>query len=405
MSRRRVLFVGEGATLAHAARPLALAAALPSERFEAVLALPEAYRRWVPDHLAFTTLEAQSPEAFAGRVASGRPLYSQARLEAYIRHDLELLAQTTPDVVVGDFRLSLAASARAAGVPYIALTNAYWRPEGPLDPPRPAVRRFRGWPAPLAEAVFRLALPMALSWQAGHLHRALIPHGVDIKGDIRRAFTEADLTLFADIPDLFAEVTETPRMRFLGPVAWEPPASLPEWWDKVPADRPAAYLALGSSGSADLLKHIAAWLIEMGYAVMVATAGRADLAGDSEALFVADYLPGSAACARAEIVVCNGGSPAATQALMAGRPVLGVCANIDQFLNMRAVEAKGAGLMLRADCLSRRAVHRAVTRLREPRFAAAAIALKDAAAVLDPAATLADAIDALVEPLADRLSS
>ena len=46
--RVRVLFIGEAATLAHVARPLALAAALPKHRYEVVLATPERYRDWTP---------------------------------------------------------------------------------------------------------------------------------------------------------------------------------------------------------------------------------------------------------------------------------------------------------------------------------------------------------------------
>ena len=48
--------------------------------------------------------------------------------------DLELIRRIEPDVVVGDFRLSLAVSAPMAGVPYIALANAYWSPFAVLDP-------------------------------------------------------------------------------------------------------------------------------------------------------------------------------------------------------------------------------------------------------------------------------
>jgi len=48
-------------------------------------------------------------------------------------------------------------------------------------------------------------------------------------------------------------------------------------------------------------------------------------------------------------VICNGGSPTSHQALAAGVPVLGLPSNLDQFLNMQAVEASGAGVLLRAD--------------------------------------------------------
>ena len=35
-----------------------------------------------------------------------------------------------PDLVIGDFRLSLSVSARVAGVPYIAIANSWWSPFG-----------------------------------------------------------------------------------------------------------------------------------------------------------------------------------------------------------------------------------------------------------------------------------
>ena len=56
-----------------------------------------------------------------------------------IGHDQALIEAVQPDVIIGDFRLSLAASARRAGVPYAALTNAYWSPQRPLRSPPPAV--------------------------------------------------------------------------------------------------------------------------------------------------------------------------------------------------------------------------------------------------------------------------
>src|SRR4051812_31870479 len=100
--RRRVLFIGEGSTLAHAARPLALAAALPRDRFEAVVATPELYRRWAGPGLDWRPLDAQSPEAFAGRLRAGKPVFSRPRLERYVEEDLALIAEVRPDVVVGD---------------------------------------------------------------------------------------------------------------------------------------------------------------------------------------------------------------------------------------------------------------------------------------------------------------
>lgn len=394
--RLRVLFIGEGSTLAHAARPLALASALPRGRFEAVLATPERYGAFTPKRIQWLPLEAQSPEEFAERLRRGRPVLKLSRLEAYFADDLKLIRQVQPQVVVGDFRLSLAASAREAGVPYVAISNAYWSPDRPLRPMRPMIDRLKGWPAPLADLAFRMVSAKMLRRHARPVDELMIAHGLKgIGRDLRRAFTEADVTLYADIPALFPDVPETPRRRFMGPVVWEPPAEPPAWWDRLPEDKPIAYVTLGSSGETGALGSMAAWLADMGYAVVIATAGRAQLQGDGNTVFVADYLPGLAACEKADLVVCNGGSPTATQALLKGRPVLGIAGNLDQFLNIRAVQARGAGLMLRADALSRRRFEAAVNRLSGFKAMKAAAAFAAGPEPPDPARVLAGVIQEL----------
>ena len=71
-----------------------------------------------------------------------------------------MIREVEPDVVVGDFRLSLSVSARVAGVPYLAITNAYWSPYArqrfPL-PELPVVRMARrpGWRGPFSPSSAR----------------------------------------------------------------------------------------------------------------------------------------------------------------------------------------------------------------------------------------------------------
>ena len=81
---------------------------------------------------------------------------------------------------------------------------------------------------------------------------------------------------------------------------------------------------------------------------MTATAGRSDAGVGGASCFVADYLPGADAAGRADFVICNGGSATVYQALSRGRPVIGLCSNMDQFLTMSRVQEAGAGICLRA---------------------------------------------------------
>ena len=394
-ARLRVLFVGEGSTLAHAARPIALASALPQDRYDIVVACPEAYFRWIPDRIARAPLATQPRSRFLSRVANGKPPFDEATLHRYVADDLDLIARTRPDIVVGDARISLAASARVAGTPYIALSNAYWHPPRRFRPEMPVLSWTKRLPTEAMQAVFALTWPLAFGWTAAPIQRALAAYGIDVGGDMRRAWTEADLTLYADLPQMFPDVVPDDRYRFLGPLAWEPPVALPSWWGQVPGERPIAYVTVGSSGDVGALTVIVQALAELGWTALVATAGRAEIDAEPGKVFVAEFLPGLMACAKADLVICNGGSPTTTQAMLAGRPVLGVCSNADQFLNMQAVEATGAGRTLRADRLTQQLIGSRLDQLRTPACAEAARTLAADAGDVEPSRILMDAIDEL----------
>ena len=118
-TRLKILFLAEGATLAHVARPALLAASLDPARFEVTLARPASHA-WVSEGCCadIRTLACQDSAVFAHRLARGLPLYDTATLERYVADDLALIDAVKPDVVVGDFRLSLSVSARLGGVHY-----------------------------------------------------------------------------------------------------------------------------------------------------------------------------------------------------------------------------------------------------------------------------------------------
>ena len=83
------------------------------------------------------------------------------------------------------------------------------------------------------------------------------------------------------------------------------------------------YVTLGSSGRVDRLPVVVDVAAELGYQVLVATAGRSNLGAVPRHVHVADYLPGHLAARRAGLVVSNGGSTTGYQALAEGRPSWG----------------------------------------------------------------------------------
>ncbi|MBK1714310.1 glycosyltransferase [Rubrivivax gelatinosus] len=350
--RPRVLFVAEAATLAHLARPAALMAALDAARVDCALACPEHARRFLgADTDRWLPLAAASdPAGFAARLLRGAPLFTVAELEAAVQADLALFERWRPDLVVGDFRLSLSVSARLAGVRYAAICNAYWSPYSPQRRlPVPVLGWTRYAPLALAQAGFDLLQPLLLAPHCRPLNALRAAHGLAPLGpDLRRIYTDADEVLYADSPALFPLPGAPATHRHLGPVLWSPPVAPPAWWHEPQGDRPAVYVTMGSSGDRHALEVVLDALEPLGVQVMVASAGQA-APRPRPWLRSADYLPGEAAAARAGLVVCNGGSPTSQQALAAGTPVLGICSNMDQMLNMRGLQAAGAGLALRAD--------------------------------------------------------
>jgi UDP:flavonoid glycosyltransferase YjiC (YdhE family) len=354
MDRKKILFVAEAVTLAHVGRPLALAATLDRQRYDVHFACAPGYDMFFRDsHVNSWKVNSISSARFLAALAAGKPVYDAATLQQYVQDDMRLLQAVRPDVVIGDFRLSLSVSARLSEVPYVGLINAYWSPYVEPHYSVPAIGLARVLPIPLADSLFRMARPMAFALHSVPLNRVRRAYRLPSLGyDLRRVYTDADYMLYADIPEMFPSHDMPATHSYLGPVIWSPPTDLPPWWDSLPAARPVVYVTLGSSGQGALLPKVLQALAPLPLTVIAATAGNIDPGLLPSNARVAAYLPGTLAARRSGLVVCNGGSPTSQQALAAGVPVLGIAGNLDQYLNMHGVVAAGAGALLRSDRLN-----------------------------------------------------
>ncbi len=400
--RPRILFIAEAVTLAHVARPYVLARGLDPARYEVFFATDPRYARLFNlDGLQAWPQRSIPSEQFLAALAAGRPLYERATLRGYVQDDLALLRELAPDLVVGDFRLSLAVSAPLAGVPYATISNAYWSPYSQpryIVPELPFVS-YVG--AAVAQALFNAARPLAFARHCGPLNGLRREHGLPGLGhDLRTVYTHADHTCYADLPELVPTEGLPAHHHYLGPIIWSPAVPVPAWWSRLPEGRPVIYVTMGSSGESALLPVILAALADVPVTVMVATGARGAALAMAANVYVADYLPGAEAAARAALVICNGGSPTAYQALAAGVPVLGLPSNLDQYLNMDYLARSGAGLWLRAGQATAESVRGAARRLLyEPAFRQAAQRLQSAITDYQPAARFA----ALVEQWVKRI--
>lgn len=351
LTGKRILFVAEAVTLAHVARPLALSGALENSGCELNFACNPDYHWLLKDFGGSVhALDSIDSAQFLRALAQGRPVYDETTLSRYVADDLDLFKRIRPDLVVGDFRLSLSVSARLAQVPYLAISNAYWSPYVRQAYPIPEHPLAQWFGLTVAQFLFGIARPLVFAHHTRPLNRLRQRHGLPPLGfNLNRVYTDADHVLYADVPEMFTMQGLPDNHHFLGPILWSPPVPKPDWWQRIPLERPILYVTLGSSGQARLLPPMLEALAALPVTVLLARSGQRLPTPLPDNLLVADYLPGMEAAKLAQLVICNGGSPTSHQALAAGVPVLGLPSNLDQFLNMQAVEASGAGWLLRAD--------------------------------------------------------
>ncbi len=354
-SPKRVLVFAEAVTLAHVARPLCFAAGLDSGRYQiAIAAASHAAPHVTAAGFEYLDLESIEPRRFLAALASGRTLYDANTLQRYVRADLGLIERFEPEIVIGDFRLSLSVSARLARVPYVTITSAYWSPH--YRPPRwpvPSLPLTRWFPVGLAQAIFAATRPAAFALHSAPLNRVRRCNGLPpLQRDLRHAYTDADYAAYSDLPELFPVAGLPPSHRFMGPALWQPSGARPVWWPDIPRHRPCVYVTLGSSGDASLLPLVLDAVVPLPVTLLVASAGTALPDGLPGNVRQAPYLPGLEAAQRSRLVICNGGSLTAYQALAGGAQVLGIAGNLDQLLNMQSLERAGVGRTLRADRLS-----------------------------------------------------
>jgi UDP:flavonoid glycosyltransferase YjiC (YdhE family) len=396
--RPRVLFVAEAVTLAHPARAFALAQGIERRGFTPILAAdPRFAGLFPPSNWQAEKIHSISTESFLTALAHGSRIYDLPTLRAYVEEDLALMRKTRPSVVVGDFRLTLAISARVLSIPYINVTNAYWSPYARQDWCVPALPWVKYAGVAAANRIFRSIRKMSFAAHARPMEKLRGEYGLPSRGDdLLRQYSDGDICLYADMPELVPIFDAPQTHRYLGPVAWSAPVPLPAWWSELKRDGKLIYVTLGSSGDRSRLPNIVEALAGLGPTVVVAAAGAAFAGPPRSNVRVAPYLPGDLVVERSALVVCNGGSLTSYQGLMKGVPVLALPSNLDQFLNSGYLKASNVGDWLRPEDATIPALReKATAMLGDSHMRLAAQAIASSIRRSDPAARLASAIDEL----------
>ncbi len=351
MTKTKILLFSEGVTLSQIVRLVTLGRALDPNRYEVTFACSD-FNELVFQGTGFGRVLVHSldPKAVLRAMRSGRRLYNKRTLLKQVEEDLAVFAQVSPDLVVGDFRWSLAVSAPVFGVPHAALINAYWSPFASRSafpvPDHPIVRLLG---EALTEKYFPAAIPRVFRHFAEPVNQARRAYGLPEIGSLLQVLTHGDYVLYADPSELVPTPGAPETHEHIGFVPWSPDSPLPPALSRLPeGGRPVVYATVGSSGSIDTLPLVVEALSQMNVTGLVATAGRKTLTRVPDNVHVADFFPGDLAARRASLVISNGGSSTSYQALTEGVPVLGLASNLDQYLAMLAIENAGAGQLVRA---------------------------------------------------------
>jgi len=348
--RKRILFFAEAVTLAHVTRPLVLAQSLDSARYDVHFACAEGFEFVFPEDssISMWPLNSISSEQFIKALASGARFYDKKTLSAYIAEDISLIEKLKPDFVVGDFRLSLAVSSALCKTPYVALANAHWSPYSHKSYPLPThfMTKLLGYT--LTNFFFQMIRPIIFKYHALPHNQLRREHKLEPIGDLRQVYTYGDYTLYLDAPDLIPTNNLPDNHRFIGPLIWSPNIPLPDWFKSLDGSKKTIYVTLGSSGASEKIPLIVSALTKLDVNILIATADRSDIPA-IENVYVANYLPGTEVIRKCDLVVCNGGSATAYQALAEGVPVLGIASNMDQYLTMSYIVKAGVGLLIRSE--------------------------------------------------------
>ena len=373
--KKRILFLAEGATMAHLVRLLSLADTLDTSRYDLHFYAPARFSEHLRGkNYATGTLPTMPGEQFLSNIAHGSPAFPTSVLRDYIQFDRELFRRLQPNLVIGDMRLSLPMSARLENTPFAVMINAYWSPFAKRRSILPELPLTRFVPPRFLSGIYKATESTVYSLHIGQMNRLRKEFGIAaLPLDFRDLYTDGDYVLYADVPEFVPTAGLPAGHSYVGICPWAPLATRPDWWKRMLDDqKPKVFVSLGSSGPLKVLPALLRSLEKLPVSVIISTSGRAT-PGITREMYSADLLPFTETARLSAVVVSHGGSGGLYPAMAAGTPVLGIPSNADQHLSTAVLEENGAGLGVRVEEASEKRLSSALRKLLfDPKYATSA---------------------------------
>lgn len=288
----------------------------------------------------------------ADRVERGGRFFTDDEIHERVTNELALYQQLRPAAVIIGFTLSVYVSARAGGVPLVAIV--------PLPFTRPFLEAgLATWPDLLDVPPLNW-VPQA--WRNDWFNRLMLRLRAWV-GPLNRVgkrfgvppfrylvdLLAGDETLVTGIPSLSGLAALPPHWHYVGPIFARLDGEIPVEVQALAARGPFIYCAMGSSANRDVLVRTLTALGELPYPVVAPV--RRHLAGLGLNLpphiHTFDWLPAHKVNPLAHAAVIHGGEGTVQTAAWSGTPFVGVGLQPEQEANIEALVRQGMAIRLR----------------------------------------------------------
>ena len=338
-------------TLSHLSRPLVVAKELRKRGHEVLFAGESSQTAFIrQEGFNVLPIHEPDPEELFGNIRKGKLRFiSDAEIERMIEADIALYREVEPDIILTDGRFTAPISTHIAGLAHVAIVNVSsteyralpyipffdWIPEWLIKKDR------RLWK--ILDSL-NLRLEMFVFDNVMNIFKKLSKrYGIKKTVTATNCLTGKDITLLADVPEYFPTRNLPENYHYIGPITWQSNMTPPVWWPPQVKEK-LIYVTMGTTGLGDFFRLIYD-LFKDGQHTCVMTTGKQSkpMSSIPGHIYIEEYLDGDLVMEECDAVVCHGGNGTIYQALLHGKPIIGIPTIPDQAYNMRRVEASGVG--------------------------------------------------------------
>lgn len=396
--KRKFMFFPMSSVLAHVSHALETAKVLRARGHDVVFAgstKENSRSRWsVVEREGFRVVEAGEPDfeylwdallkwGYLGLYIEFSRPKKWMPFGPIMESQVRAIKDEQPDVVIGAGALTMTSSAYAAGVPSLNIHNAYL-----ID-------------FVLRHLYFRY-------WWLWYDWKFLAPQRLPVykrygKKPVRAMDLYRSVPLLSpDLPGLYETCAYFSNARQIGPILFDFPAPLPEWFGELDDGTPNVYITMGSTGRMDsFLRQAYEHLAKLPYRFVVTTAGQATeetVRMAPQNFRFAKYAPGAELLRHCAGLVFHGGNGSMYQALAAGVPMLAIPTHYEQVLNSNFAVRGGFCARLRMRKARTPALACAIRDIVEdPKYREAARRMQDIVRITNGATAAADACEHAAE--------